>query len=157
MNNYNHLKNLCWLIFLCISSILFLKNCKQDDIQSECSCESEALTTIPETCNLIGRLSFKSENAEDPFFNNHYWITFIEHNCSNCVHHMIICNHEILTEKCKEVRKLSEDEFIQIKFSGHLKEICNDIFTTENITYKHITLTSIELVTEDGPIHRPAS
>lgn len=150
-------KKVLFILLCYISIILLFKNCKQDDFQSECGCESEALTTIPETCNLKGQLSFKSVNTLNPLYNNHYWITFIEHNCSNCVHHMIICNHKILTEKCKEVRKLSEDEFIQINFSGHLKEICNDALTSENITYKRITLTSIQLVTKEAPKYPPSS
>lgn len=121
-----------------------MNSCKDDDTPPNCGCESEARTTIPESANLVGRLAFKSNNSIDSYYKNHYWITYIEQNCSNCVHHMIICNDEILGLEFDDVTSLPQGEFVEVKFSGLLKEICEKRFDLADITYERITLTSIE-------------
>ena len=62
----------------------------------------------------------------------------------NCVHHMIICNEEILGNQFEDVVNLPPGEFVEVKFSGDLKEICQKKFDLADITYERITLTSIE-------------
>ncbi len=132
------------MILYCFTFILLLNSCKDDDTPPDCGCESETLTTIPESTNLIGRLAFKSNNSIDSYYVDHYWITYIELNCSNCVRHMIICNNEMLGDQFQDVIGLSQGEYIEVKFSGHLKEICEKRFDLADITYERIILTSIE-------------
>jgi len=132
-------------IISCLGITLFFTGCKDDDdTPPDCGCESETQTIIPESANLIGRLSFKANDSVDPYYTNHYWITYLDQNCSNCVHHMIICNEEMLGNQFDDVDNLQKGEFVDIKFSGYLKEICQKRFDLADITYNRITLTSIE-------------
>lgn len=144
MKNLTNKTKVALTVLCCLGLTLFMNSCIDDDTPANCGCESETLTTIPESANLIGRLAFKSNNSIDPYYKNHYWITYIEQNCSNCIHHMIICNDEILGVEFEEITSLSQGEFIEVKFSGNLKEICERRYDLADITYERITLTSIE-------------
>ena len=78
----------------------------------------------------------------DTYYNNTFWIVYQEENCSNCIHSMIVCNEDLIKNKFGNV--LNNNEIIQVKFSGHLKEICKKTFAPADYTYQRIILTSIE-------------
>lgn len=140
----------CLLIF----TTLFC-SCKSDDeTPPDCGCDSETRTTIPESANLIGKLFFKNDSNENNYNNQKYWIVYIEENCVNCVHNLIICNDNFLNT-ISNIPTLSNindiigsvnelEGAIDVKFSGDLKVICNPIFAPADYTYENITLTSIE-------------
>ncbi len=123
---------------------LFLNGCKDDDTPPNCGCDSETLSTISESRNMIARLTFNSNNSIDPYYENYYWITYFDPDQPWNVLHMIICNDEILGEQFEDVISLPQDEFIEVKISGHLKEICEKRFNPAGVVSKRITLTSIE-------------
>lgn len=58
---------------------------------------------------------------------------------------MVVCNEDFLTDDFEDLKDLPSDESIQVKFSGHLKEICEKRFAPGNNTYERIILTSIEI------------
>ncbi|MEN8857749.1 MAG: hypothetical protein ABF260_06755 [Flavobacteriaceae bacterium] len=133
------------MIVLCYLGLtLFLNSCKEDDTPPNCGCESETRTTIPESANLIGEMYYKTQSNDpmDTYYNNYFWIVYTEENCVNCVHSMIVCNEEIMNNQFESIKETGE--IIEVKFSGHLKEICEKTFAPADYTYERITLTSIE-------------
>lgn len=119
-------------------------SCKKEE--PTCGCDSDTLTTIPDSAKLIGRLSYKKpiDLIGSNYYVNHYWITYVYPDCSTCVRHMILCNDDILGNDFNDVQNLPQGEFVEIKFAGHLKEVCEKKFDIANITYERIVLTSIE-------------
>lgn len=130
-------------------SLLFLSlnHCKSREEEPQtpdCGCESKVLKTIPESANLIATIGYKVQiSPDDNYYNNKFWITYTERNCSNCVHHMIVCNESLLPREVLDLKKTGGN--LSVKFSGQLKEICEKIFSPADITYEHITLTKIEV------------
>lgn len=134
-----------YIIFCLLIFTTLFYSCKSDDeTPPDCGCDSETRKTIPQSANLVGRLAFKSDESIDPYYTNQYWITYIEQNCTNCVHHMIICNEDILGNQFNDIINLPQGEFVEVKFSGNLKEVCQKRFDLSDVTYERITLTSIE-------------
>jgi hypothetical protein len=140
---------LCYLGFT-----LFFYSCKDDDAPPNCGCDSVTKITIPESANLTGKLFFKNDSNGNNYNNQKYWIVYIEENCVNCVHNLIICNDDFLNS-ISNIPTLSSindiigsvnelDGAIDVKFSGDLKIICNPIFAPADYSYDNITLTSIE-------------
>ncbi|WP_445956399.1 hypothetical protein [Yeosuana sp.] len=124
-------------------------SCKNgdDDIVADCGCESDTQTIIPESANVIGRISFKRQieiDTNDDYYNNTYWITYLVPGCSNCVSHMIVCNEDYLKTEFKDLLDLPQGEYVEVKFSGELKEVCQKRFDLADIVYKRILLTSIQ-------------
>ena len=131
--------------------VIVTSNCKKDDTPPDCGCNSEIRTTIPESAELTGKLFYKN-NSNDDIYNNHkYWIIYVE---QNFFHSMIICNENLLSniENIPELLNVHDipntsSEFengINVKFSGHLKNICNPIFHPANYTYENLTITNIQ-------------
>lgn len=132
-------------LICCFVVTLIINSCYNSDTTPDCGCESETLRTIPKSANLIGRIVYKTQiDPNDNYYNDYFWITYIEQNCFNCIHHMIICNEEILGSNFNDLFDLGEVEFIEVKFSGHLKEICIKKIDIADVTYERIVLTSIE-------------
>lgn len=120
-----------------------MNSCKDEDTPPSCGCESETRTTIPESANLIGRIAYKTQiDPLDNYYNNTFWIGYTEQNCSNCIHKMIVCNEDILGNEFEDI--IESGENVEVKFSGHLKVICEKKFDLADFTYERITLTSIE-------------
>jgi len=143
---------ICYFAFI----LFLIISCKNKaNIHPNCGCESETSTTIPNTENLVGKLFFKNDTVGNNFNNQKYWIVYVDKNCVNCVHNLIVCNEEFLSPinhipTLKHVNDIignvSEIENgIDVKFSGELKFICNPIFAPGDYTYENIILTSIEL------------
>ena len=139
--------------YLSFSLFLILISCKSDDTPTDCGCHSEIINTISENTGLIGKLFYKNSNTGNNYNNYKYWIVYVEQNCTNCIHSMIVCNENILSNinNIPELNKgaifnsITElDDALDVQFSGHLKEICNPIFHPADYTYENITLTNIE-------------
>jgi hypothetical protein len=134
--------------YILITLLLFaLISCKNDDdtiSTPNCGCESEILATIPQSANLVGEMYYKiqSNDPMDTYYNNRFWIVFAEENCSNCIHHMIVCNEEIMNNEFDGIKETGIS--VDVKFSGNLKEICEKSFNPADYTFERITLTSIE-------------
>jgi hypothetical protein len=127
--------------FVLLANLLLI-SCKKEE--PTCGCDSETLSTIPESANLIGRLVYKRQlDPNDNFYNNKFWITYVEPDCNICVHHMIVCNENFLSS-FNDVKELPIGQSISVQFSGLLKETCTKKFDISNISYEHITLTNIE-------------
>jgi hypothetical protein len=142
------------LTVLCYLGLkLSIYSCKDDDTPPNCGCESETRTTIPESANLVGKLFYKDNVDGTNYYDHHYWIIYIEENCTNCVHHMMVCNEDMLSEISNipvfnDVGDSSDHHHYEnglgIKFSGDLKIICQDVIAPGDYTQERITLTSIE-------------
>lgn len=138
----NRLK-VAFTVICCIGFSILFNGCK-DETPPDCGCESETRTTIPESVSLIGQIGYKAQiDPLDVYKNNTFWIGFTEKNCSNCIHHMIVCNEDILGNEFDDI--IISGEAVDVKFSGNLKKICelpNAWLADE--TFELITLTSIE-------------
>ncbi|MCE2733426.1 MAG: hypothetical protein ACK57K_05285 [Chryseotalea sp.] len=119
-----------------------LLSCEKNDKIKDCGCDSITLKTIHESQELTGIITFKAQNKSNNYYTNSYWITYVEPNCSICVHHMIVCNEYILNDFAD--LKSPPYNSTSVKFAGHLKEVCEKRFDTGNITYQQITITKIE-------------
>ncbi|RTY83160.1 hypothetical protein EKL99_06195 [Flavobacterium sp. ZB4P23] len=134
------MKNLLFLF----ATLFTISSCSKDDKTPDCGCDSEIRTTIPESANLIGKISYKKQlDQNDNYYNDKFWIGYTEQNCVNCVHKMIVCNEEILNQQILNLK--SNGQTLNIKFSGHLKEICEKTFDVADVTYENIVLTKIEV------------
>lgn len=144
MKKINRIKAALAVLY-CFGIALFLNGCSNNVTPPDCGCESETRTTIPESAKWVGRLEFKSNDSVDPYYTDHYWITVTDWNCSGCVVvHLIICNDEILESQFEDVVNLPEGEFVEVIFSGDLKELCQKKNDIALISYQQIKLTSIE-------------
>ncbi len=144
MKNLTNRTKAVMTILCCLGFALFTNSCKDDDTPPNCGCESETRTTISESANLIGEMYYKTQSNDpmDTYYNNYFWIVYTEENCVNCVHSMIVCNEEIMNNQFESIKETGE--IIEVKFSGHLKEICEKTFAPADYTYERITLISIE-------------
>ncbi|CAA0209597.1 hypothetical protein V2647_12880 [Tenacibaculum maritimum] len=148
----NRMKAVFTFIF-CFGITLF-NSCNNDNSPPSCGCEYETQRTIPESANLVGKLFYKNNSNGNNFNNQQYWIVYVEQNCENCVHNLIICNNEILssipniptlTNINDIIGNINElESAIDVKFSGDLKIVCNPIFAPGDYTYNNIKLASIE-------------
>ena len=142
INKSNRLKKL--ITYLLFFTILFFSNCKKDDDSpSNCGCNSDIVTVIPESAELTGTISYKEQTQSNSYYTNKYWVTYTNSNCSNCVRHMIVCNVSFITNDILNI--LNTQPEVSIKFTGELREVCKKRFDLADITYERITLTKIEL------------
>ncbi len=131
------------IFYLSFILLLTLISCKEEPLP-DCGCNSETIKVIPENSKLNGQISFKKHsNSNDTYYNDTYWIGFVEPNCSNCVHHMIVCNESFIPGNIKTL--INTNGIVNIKFSGNLKKICKKTFDVADVTYQRIILTKIEL------------
>lgn len=145
MKNLTNRTKVALTVLCYLGLTVFINSCKDkdDDTPPNCGCESETRTTIPESANLIGTIGYKTQiHPLDNYYNNTFWIGYTEQNCSNCMHKMIVCNEDILGNEFDDI--IESGESVEVKFSGHLKIICEKKFDLADITYERITLTSIE-------------
>lgn len=130
--------------YLFIATFLVTSCQKDRDEIPDCGCDSTIRTTIPESANLIGQISYKKQlDPNDNYYNNKFWIGYGEQNCINCSHKMIVCNEGILNQQILNLK--SNGQTLNVKFSGHLKEICEKTFDVADVTYENIVLTKIEV------------
>ena len=93
-------------------------NCKnRNDENPNCGCNSEVTHSIPESANLVGSIYFKTQlDPKDNYYNNKFWIIYTEPNCVNCIHHMIVCNENILPADIIHLKNTGGT--ISVKFLG---------------------------------------
>jgi len=131
------------IFYLSFALFLTFISCKEGTLP-DCGCNSETITTIPENPITIGQISFKKQiDVNDIYYTEKYWIGFVEPNCSNCIHHMIVCNENFIPNEIKTL--INSNRILNIKFSGYLKDICEKKFDLADVTYQRITLTKIEI------------
>jgi len=132
-------KSLTTILLLCL---LFL-DCCHKDVKKDCGCDSKIVATIPDSANLVGQISYKRQlDPNDNYYNNEFWIGYTEPNCGNCIHHMIVCNDEVLSDF--QYLKDSTYATASIKFSGYLKNVCVKNFHPADETFQHIILSKAE-------------
>lgn len=131
-------------IICCLAVTLFFNSCNKDDTPPDCGCNSETSHTITESDNLIGEMYYKtqSDNPLDIYYNNLFKIIYTEENCSNCIHSMIVCNEDFMNNEFDYIK--SSGEIVEVKFSGHLKSVCDRRNNPADYTFNRIILTSIE-------------
>lgn len=133
------------ITYLLLFTILIFSSCKKDDTPIDCGCNSDIITIIPESSELIGTISYKRQlDPKDNYYNDKFWIGYTDPNCSTCIHSYIVCNEEILNEFSYLI-SANINETVDIKFSGSIREICKKSFNSANLTYNRITLTKIEI------------
>ncbi len=110
---------------------------------TSCGCSSPVSKEIPELTPLIGVVKYKRQKDPlDTYYNNKYWITYVEQNCVNCVHAMIVCNEDIMIG-FEDL--INSDMSVSIRFSGQIKKACMHPFAwLADYTYDDITITKIE-------------
>lgn len=134
-------KTMPYLFFAIL--VIVTSNCKKDDTPPDCGCNSEIFNTVPEASETVGQISYKEQTETNSYYTNKYWITFVQPDCSICIHYMIVCNESFITDDI--INLLNTQESVTVKFAGGLKEVCEKRFNTANITDQRITLTKIEI------------
>ena len=144
MKKLNNRMKVAYTVICCLGFTILFNGCKDDDTPPDCGCESETRTTIPESVNLIGQIAYKTQiNPQDDYYSNTFWIGYTEQNCSNCIHHMIVCNEDFLGNEFDDI--IVSGEVVEVKFSGNLKKICElPVAFLADETFENIKLTSIE-------------
>ncbi|MCT4602971.1 MAG: hypothetical protein N4A59_08745 [Marinifilum sp.] len=136
------LKHLIMLLCICLSLGV---GCDNDDkTKADCGCDSETLSVISESDNLIGQIWYKTKqnSNDDDYYNDKYWISVIIKDSDN-VNHYIVCNEDIISEDIKLLAKTTEDT--EVQFAGHVKGVCEKKIDIPERTYSRIVLTKIEL------------
>lgn len=139
------MKTIFSLFIITIVTILSTNNSGCHKPNTDCGCDAPTRTTIPSSTSLIGTIRYSSQNVPNGYiFKNKFFITYIEANCVNCVHYMIVCNEDILPPT---VLGLKNDTTQQktIKFAGNLKLTCDKLYAPADYTYENIFLTKIEM------------
>jgi hypothetical protein len=117
-------------------------SCKKNN-QPECGCDAPIRTTITETQNLVGKIGYNDQAIQGhDSYKNKYVIVYIEVNCSNCIHYMIVCNENMLTSEMLALKN-SPSISLNVNFAGHLRPICDKIIGPGDETHEFITLTKI--------------
>ncbi len=131
------------LSIMLIGIVLMGSGCEKDT-PPDCGCESVTVRIIPESANLVGNMYYKTQSSDpmDTYYNNYFWIVYTDKSCINCVHSMIVCNEEIMNNQFESIK--GTGEIVEVKFSGHVKEICEKTFAPADYTYERIVITSIE-------------
>lgn len=133
---------------------LLFSSCNKNVTPQDCDCNSIVTSTIPESSALTGKLFYKNSSTNNNFYNHKYWIVYVQPNCINCIHSLIVCNEDILA-KFNNIPSLYNigdiigspndlESALDVKFAGNLKKICNPIFHPADYTYENIILTKIE-------------
>ncbi|MBN8837069.1 MAG: hypothetical protein J0I09_07410 [Sphingobacteriia bacterium] len=130
------------IIAAIISPITFLSSssCKKST-QPDCGCDAPIKTTISDTSNLIGTIEYNKYYNSNDNFKNKFTIVYVERNCSNCIHTMVICNQDILPQRVLDLKQTNQS--LQVKFAGDLKQFCEKIIAPGDYTYEYIILTKI--------------
>ncbi|MBI9062219.1 MAG: hypothetical protein JEZ14_09530 [Marinilabiliaceae bacterium] len=124
--------------------VLLVAGCEKEE-QQLCGCESETIYTIPKDACLYGQMTYKVQlDPNDNFYNKKFWISYIDNNCKTCIHTFIVCNESYLPNGLLMLANSKESK--AIRFSGYIKEICNQKFDVADKTYERIILTSIEML-----------
>ncbi|MBC6401687.1 MAG: hypothetical protein GDA37_11890, partial [Ekhidna sp.] len=127
-------------------------------IVSDCGCESETFSTIPNQelqepieDQKIGLLFYKASENRDRFYNeeeydNRFWI-YHEIETKKGVkqeNYYIICNESVFNREYDYLKNTNDS--IKVKFTGNLKRLCilKPILAIYNLGYTEIVLTSIE-------------
>lgn len=132
------------LMLMCICFFIVLSCDEDNKTEPDCGCDSETLSIISESDNLIGQIWYKTKqnSNDDDYYNNKYWISIVVKD-SDKADHFIICNEELLNDYIINLAKSTSDT--EVKFAGELKEICEKRFDVIERTYSRIVLTKIEL------------
>lgn len=144
------MKKTCLMLLL---PLLLIGNSCDDDTP-DCGCGSETVISIEEPEKLTGRLFYKNDTIGNNFNNQKYWIVYVEENCTNCVHHMIVCNEAILS-KIQTIPEFSDvgdfinypthyENGLEVELSGKLQSVCDRPIALGDYTYNTIFLTSID-------------
>ena len=118
-------------------------SCKKSNNQPDCGCDAPTKATIPETQSLVGTIKYNKYYNGSDNFKSKFTIVYIESNCSNCVHTMVICNETILPQRVLDLK--FNNQSLQVKFAGNLKTFCEKIIAPGDYTYENIFLTKIEV------------
>ena len=137
------MKNVIKILLLFGVIVFAAFSCEEEETPTDCGCNSEILRTIPDTTEVVGQIRYKEKTQTNSYYTNKYWIAFISTNCSDCVQHLIVCNESLITDDI--INLINTQELANIKFSGHIKEVCEKRFDIASISYNRITLTKIEL------------
>lgn len=112
--------------------------------ENSCGCSSPTLSFVGNENNLIGNISYKKKiDGIEEHYTNRFWITVRYSDCANCIDFYIVCNENALDSSFDLLKESDANEFIEIQFSGELKEVCNKIISPSDINYSQITLTKI--------------
>ena len=144
-------KKLKFLLYFWI--LILLYSCSSDDHSPDCGCKAETRSSIPESAPLTGKLFYKN-TPDDPYYNKKYWLVYIEEDCSNCVHSMIVCNEDLLS-KLPEIPSFSNinvgimfepdlEDALDVEFSGELKSACDKIISLGDYTYENFIINTIQ-------------
>jgi hypothetical protein len=117
-------------------------NCKKNNL-SDCGCNAPIRATITESQNLIGKIGFNDQPIQGyDSYKNKFIIVYTESNCTNCIHHMVVCNEDILTNEMLLLRN-NPSATLNVVFAGQLKPVCDKLWGTGDETNEFITLTKI--------------
>lgn len=112
--------------------------------EDNCGCSSPTLSFVGNENDLIGNISYKRKiDGIEEYYTNKFWITVRYSDCVNCIDFYIVCNENTLDSSFDILKKSDTNEFIEIQFSGELKEVCNKIISPSDVNYSQITLTKI--------------
>jgi hypothetical protein len=140
---------------LIFTMLFFITDCKNDDATSDCGCNSETLTTIPNDEIQIpkeeqkkGLLFYKHSEDSDRFFDDdeykrRFWIFQKTSECNICKTYFIICNEELLKIEYDYLKEQNVHDSIPIQFSGNVKQLCYIKATPVTHRYGEIVLTEI--------------
>ena len=132
-----------WQITFCLLTftVLLFNSCKKnDDIPSNCGCDSSIVFTILESDEQQGFLYINTANNNENIPPYNYGIYFTEPNCDNCVHTFFVCNNDFLNNL-----EIPNYPGVKVQFSGKAKKVCQGIWAPGDYTYNYITLTSIKI------------
>ena len=144
------------LLFVFYFSIaVFYVSCSDDEAPTECGCESETVSIVPnEDVNVTikeqttGFLYYRRPDMmdrffDDPNYSNKFWIFQGTPGCYNCQRHLVICNENMLPGELNNLRNTTDS--IPIVFTGELKYLCTEPFIAPaDYFYAEIKLNTIE-------------
>lgn len=142
-------RNFFFKYFLSSAFLFFLGyafsnlSCKKKRVINDCGCMAPIRTTITESQNLIGKIGFNNQPIQGfDSYKNKFIIAYIEPNCSNCFHRMVVCNEGILSSEMLLLKNNSAAT-IDVKFAGDLRPICDKLIGSGDETTEFITLSAI--------------
>ena len=132
-------------LYLFLIFLFSLSGCKKEEVQENptCGCDSEELDYIE---NISGKIYYKNYKYVSDYLRYNFWIQVTYDFCSNCLDFLIVCNPEGLNGEFDYLFNNNPEEYVQVSFSGSLKEVCEPTAGFAEDRYFRLEIESISRV-----------
>ena len=131
-----------FILYMFTNLLLLIGGCSKDEPR-DCGCGkgSEVVFTIEDSDEQTGYL-YRATGPDNPDIPDYkFGIWFTEESCGGCTQRFFICNNSFLSD----FGDIPAYPGIEVKFSGKVKDLCEDPPVIGLQSYNHLIVTRVEL------------